>query len=373
MTLIAQLGQISYSTLNKKADFTYVDFFRKDGQVRDANIQAKENLDRNFNSVPVGLFSYIKRNYTPVLIQNEFEKGYVKGGAKYSVWQYFNSKKQVELVINHSTNKVMYIIPDTTAYVVLRNAEWVSSKLDIHPIPITGFHNFYSSISEVLDNKIMDCKGTGGGRVVFSFEVDTLGMMTNTTLMSGVVGHCDSSMISGFNSIEIKWIPGRLGKKSVPTKFAMGVILSPDINIPLKETEGSKLNPQVAKFLEETVIENPFLDRNVSTFVKKSAEPVGGLEAFYKWVGKNLRYPANARRMGLEGTVVIGLIVEKDGTISKVKIVKGFNNECDREALRVFSISPPWKPGTLKGIPVKQAFTFPVSFKLSEGDSRKGK
>jgi len=104
----------------------------------------------------------------------------------------------------------------------------------------------------------------------------------------------------------------------------------------------------------------------VFTFVEQSAEPVGGLEAFYKWIGKTLRYPAAARRMGLEGKVFVKFVIEPTGVISNVEIVKGFNGECDKEAQRVLTIAPKWKPGRQSGRAVRQAYTLPIAFKLAE-------
>jgi len=117
--------------------------------------------------------------------------------------------------------------------------------------------------------------------------------------------------------------------------------------------------------VQEVVKDNGDANK-VFTFVEQSAEPVGGLEAFYKWVGKNIKYPAAARRMGLEGKVYVKFVIEPTGTISNIEVLKGFNGECDKEAARVLSIAPKWKPGKQSGRAVRQAYTLPITFKLSE-------
>jgi len=104
----------------------------------------------------------------------------------------------------------------------------------------------------------------------------------------------------------------------------------------------------------------------IFTFVEQSAEFVGGLEGFYKWLQKNLRYPAAARRMGLEGKVFVKFVIEPTGVISGVEVVKGFNGECDKEAVRVISIMPKWKPGRQSGRAVRQSYQLPIAFKLAE-------
>jgi len=104
----------------------------------------------------------------------------------------------------------------------------------------------------------------------------------------------------------------------------------------------------------------------VFTVVEQTAEPIGGMEAFYKWVGKTMRYPNAAKRMGLEGRVFVRFVIEPSGVISNVEAVKGFNNECDKEAVRVISIAPKWKPGRQSGRAVRQAYTLPINFKLAD-------
>ncbi|MFM7852616.1 MAG: TonB family protein [Flammeovirgaceae bacterium] len=98
--------------------------------------------------------------------------------------------------------------------------------------------------------------------------------------------------------------------------------------------------------------------------VEEPATPVGGMASFYKYVGKNLRYPKLARRMGVEGKVFVQFIIEKDGSISNPIVFKGIGAGCDEEALRLIRESPKWNPGTQRGKPVRQRYTLPIIFKL---------
>ena len=86
---------------------------------------------------------------------------------------------------------------------------------------------------------------------------------------------------------------------------------------------------------------------------------------FYNFLGKNLHYPEEALKDSLQGTVYIGFIVEPDGTLSDLEVVKGFNELCDEEALRVMKMSPRWMPALSKeGNPIRFEMNFPVRFKL---------
>jgi TonB family protein len=99
----------------------------------------------------------------------------------------------------------------------------------------------------------------------------------------------------------------------------------------------------------------------------KSHEAVaytGGLQALGKFIGKNLRYPADARRLGMEGQVRVGFVVRKSGTLDSFSIVNTISKSLDEEAMRVVKLMPDWTPLTIKGIPVDSRFVLPIRFKL---------
>lgn len=102
----------------------------------------------------------------------------------------------------------------------------------------------------------------------------------------------------------------------------------------------------------------------IFTIVEEKPEPNGGFSAFYKYVQKNLKYPGQARRMNIEGKVFVQFIIDKDGSITKVKAIKGIGAGCDEEAVRVISGAPKWNPGKQRGRPVKVRMTLPITFKL---------
>ena len=123
---------------------------------------------------------------------------------------------------------------------------------------------------------------------------------------------------------------------------------------------------------EETVVEDIVFDEPVEeevaeeifTIVEDQPAPKGGMAAFYEFVGKKLKYPAQARRMGIEGKVFVEFVVDKDGTITDVKAIKGIGAGCDEEAIRVIQSSPKWNPGKQRGRPVKVRMILPITFKL---------
>ncbi|TAE39075.1 MAG: energy transducer TonB [Sphingobacteriales bacterium] len=86
---------------------------------------------------------------------------------------------------------------------------------------------------------------------------------------------------------------------------------------------------------------------------------------FGQYLGKNLRYPPIASENGIQGKVIVNFIVEKDGSLTDIKIVRGIGGGCDEEAIRVLKKSPKWSPGIQNGRSVRVNYTIPISFKLT--------
>lgn len=98
--------------------------------------------------------------------------------------------------------------------------------------------------------------------------------------------------------------------------------------------------------------------------VEKLPEFPGGITEFMKWLTKTLKYPAQAQRQKVQGTVVVSFIINKDGSVTGLSVVKSVSQELDREALRVLRMMPKWKPGEDHGKPCRTYFRIPIVFKL---------
>lgn len=114
--------------------------------------------------------------------------------------------------------------------------------------------------------------------------------------------------------------------------------------------------------VKEVVVED---DNQIFTVVEQQPEFDGGYEAMINFIKKNLRYPASARRMGVDGTVFVQFVVGKDGSITEVKTMRGISADCDKEAERVVNMMPKWRPGKQNGKPVFVRFVLPIRFKLN--------
>lgn len=114
---------------------------------------------------------------------------------------------------------------------------------------------------------------------------------------------------------------------------------------------------------------NEILDEEVEdifTIVEEMPTYKGGIENFYAFVGKHLNYPLQAQRGEIEGRVFVQFVVEADGSLNDVHVVKGIGHQCDEAAILAIKQSPKWKPGKQRGRPVKTRMIIPINFSLTE-------
>lgn len=159
----------------------------------------------------------------------------------------------------------------------------------------------------------------------------------------------------------IKFVPPKVVKEEVveevPTieEIKLNEVAAVEVDGP---TEVEWVEP-----VEEVIVEDD--ENKVFTIVEQQPEFEGGVEAMMNFIRKNIRYPASARRMGVDGTVFVQFVVSKTGQIDEVQVVRGINPDCDQEAVRVIKMMPKWKPGKQNGKPVHVRFVLPIVFKLN--------
>lgn len=117
------------------------------------------------------------------------------------------------------------------------------------------------------------------------------------------------------------------------------------------------------KFMEGKCMSSEGNDTTYFEYEKMAKFP-GGEQELSKYLIKEIKYPKKSRRKGIEGRVLVNFIVNKDGTISHVKLIQSVHQELDDEAMRVVKNMPNWEPGRLDGDLVKIAFTLPIRFSL---------
>ena len=105
-------------------------------------------------------------------------------------------------------------------------------------------------------------------------------------------------------------------------------------------------------------------EKEIYGLAENQPKPKGGMALFYEYVQSNLKYPTEAKQLGIEGKVFVQFIVDPEGNLTDVKSVKGIGGGCDEEAIRVVKESLPWNPALQDGKKVNVRMILPVTFKL---------
>ena len=148
-------------------------------------------------------------------------------------------------------------------------------------------------------------------------------------------------------------------------------IVDDDVEVDPHEEEMTNDDEQLLKELEEQQEDKALAPLEVDPqnplnfhVVEDLPQYPGGAVEFLKWLTRNLRYPTLARERKTQGKVVAVFYVEKDGSITGIKITKSLSAECDREALRVLRMMPKWQPGIYHDEPCRTKVCIPIVFKL---------
>jgi len=181
---------------------------------------------------------------------------------------------------------------------------------------------------------------------------------------------------------DVKMIKGFRLNSIIPTKIESISVLKDKSALEVYGEEGKdgvilitlKDKTKTPTKKPETIDSKRKSDRDdVFMVVENQPEFPGGVQALMKFLGDNIKYPVEAHKNGIEGRVITSFIVNKDGSVSDIEIVRGVDPLLDAEAIRVIEMMPLWKPGTQKEEAVNVSFKMPVIFRLSledKGDNK---
>lgn len=190
------------------------------------------------------------------------------------------------------------------------------------------------------------------GTVNVKFVVEKDGSISNVELIKSVHPMLDNEAIRLAESMP-KWIPAKHNDKVVRCYFTQ------PIKFELKQDTVSQSQDNVED--EKMVFVNPLI---------KPLFP-GGEEARLKWLSDNMVYPADAVKSNIEGVVTVSFVVEKDGSITSVKVIKGVHPLLDQEAVRVTESMPKWEPGKMSGKVTRSYMMQPIRFELKQNNKSK--
>ena len=199
------------------------------------------------------------------------------------------------------------------------------------------------------------------GRVFINFVIEKDGSVSTVKVLRGIGGGCDEEAVRAVSSLP-KWKPGIQKGKPVRVSYQIPILFKLD-NAQKAQDQDPKKEKQMVGEVEKMVPYGP--DKNgVYQIVEEMPQYPGGETAMMEYVAKNVVYPKEAQEKGISGRVFVGFIVEKDGSIGEVKLLRGIGGGCDEEAIRVIKGMPKWKPGKQEGKPVRVSYQMPINFKL---------
>ena len=131
----------------------------------------------------------------------------------------------------------------------------------------------------------------------------------------------------------------------------------------IQATDDTKQAIEV-KYTPVEVVEEEPEEEQIFQVVEDMPEFPGGQIELMKFLQKNIKYPTISQENGVQGRVIVQFVVNRDGSIVDTQVMRGVDPYLDKEALRVVSTMPKWKPGKQRGKPVRTRFTLPVQFRL---------
>lgn len=213
------------------------------------------------------------------------------------------------------------------------------------------------------------------GRVIVSFVVDKQGNVLNPKIVRNdvvVTAYApkdgkgepakvkpDESALLEKEALRVvsampKWTPGKQRGKEVNVRYTLPIMfrLSKPKPTAVPEVAGAKLEDKP--------------ENGVYQVVEQLPEFPGGQSKLMGFLAQNMKYPVEAQKNNEQGRVIVQMVVEADGSISNIKVLRSVSPSLDAEAMRVVGSMPKWKPGMHKGKAVAVKYTLPISFKLQD-------
>ena len=170
----------------------------------------------------------------------------------------------------------------------------------------------------------------------------------------------DEEMVEITKQEEQKPQPVEMPKQTTQLEIVQDDVEVEDIEINADVDQNEVIEEYVPVEVEEEEVQ----EQEIFQIVEEMPAFPGGEAKLMEYVAKNIKYPQIARETGIQGRVFVGFVVEPDGSVSNVKVLRGIGGGCDEEAMRVVKSMPKWKPGKQRGKAVRVSYMLPVNFKL---------
>ena len=170
----------------------------------------------------------------------------------------------------------------------------------------------------------------------------------------------DEEMVEITKQEEQKPQPVEMPKQTTQLEIVQDDVEVEDIEINAEVEQ----NEVIEEYVAPEVVEDDVVEQEIFKIVEEMPSFPGGEQKLMEFVGKNIKYPQIARETGIQGRVFVNFVVEPDGSVSNVSVLRGIGGGCDEEAMRVVKSMPKWKPGKQRGKAVRVQYMLPVNFRL---------
>ncbi len=239
----------------------------------------------------------------------------------------------------------------------------VFEVVEIMPeFPDGGMSGLMQFLSKNIQYPINAQKNHTQGRVTVQFVVNKDGSISEPKIIRGVDPDLDGEAIRVI-SLMPKWKPGMQKGQPVRVKYTVPVMFR-------LSDDGQKEEYKPIPKIDETVVvgyvpkQVPAEEDPVFEVVENMPEFPGGMGGLMQYLSKNIKYPVEAQKAGIQGRVIMQVIIDKNGNVTNPKVTQPVDPLLDTEAIRVTASMPKWKPGTQRGMPVNVKYTFPIVFRL---------
>ena len=296
-----------------------------------------------------------------------------------------NNSKAMDTVHDRADNvfgSPVTSIALTNDYQQQENPNKVYAKADHMPEFIGGPDAFHKFLSKTVKYPPAALKSKIQGKVYISFIVEPDGSLTNIKAVRGPSASLNQEAVNGMK-LSPKWKPGTQKGKNVRVSYTVPVNFTFSDNssksaVHKDESPIPKEDPPVASGkkvkIHDIVLTPPVTQANIA---QKSSDPnmiyeaveqepafPGGPDAFNKFLSQTVKYPAIDRTNKISGKVYVAFVVERDGSLTDIRAVRGPSETLKEEAIRAFKTSPKWKPGVQNGHTARVQYTVPVNFAL---------
>jgi protein TonB len=170
----------------------------------------------------------------------------------------------------------------------------------------------------------------------------------------------DEEMVEITKQEEQKPQPVEMPKQTTQLEIVQDDVEVEDIEINAEVEQ----NEVIEEYVAPEVVDEEVVEQEIFKIVEEMPSFPGGEAKLMEYVGKNIKYPQIARETGIQGRVFVNFVVEPDGSVSNVTVLRGIGGGCDEEAMRVVKNMPKWKPGKQRGKAVRVQYMLPVNFRL---------